>query len=1224
VAFNALLDPSFEVGTPWVEYNAVPNDNLSSWLDETNKTHGLKSLRINNASLGDYGRKQTVTLEAGAHYGGCGVQMLADCINASFVVRRKSDLNVLVEHHWDASVTRNVWTRKTSLFLLSQPTEVEVLVGIGSYGPQSAGSARFDAALLGDTATYFDGSTPDTSTTRYDWAGAANLSRSTSQPITSDPAPYTSWELIEDNQFTTGPVNTSRFYIYHGFNGTNGDGTYSNTKVTVDAGTGHLEMLATGNTIPGIKSNIEQMYGKWEVEAEWDATAGYKPVIFLWPKSNKWTAELDHVEMTNAAGNSFQIFLHDAQGQPNINRVSKTVTHNVKVMTKYTLEWLPDLIRVLVNDVEVLRTTDKRVFPNEAMHLVLQMDVGVPNGHNGVPVRPGYPADPIPPSLLKVNSIKIYKPSTVAPPSGDTDVLKTQTRGVWEGIKHHYIRADGGVMQKEADNKITSEGQAYAAMMALQFNDRTTFDLVEQFSTTVLERRNWKPGGSDNWRVSGTPPYNNDPRVLGPTLMAWDYRVNPFGSNQANTVNDWNFATDAEVDRARALWWAWKRWGDVKYREKALAIQKELKLFGFNVNLDTGKAYLVTDEYQQNGPIDTQTGRLPGHHLDAGEAVFEQNVSYIDIGAFELFKANGNDEWWDKPIAGAKDTYTKVTNSTGGLPTTKGLFPDWNAYLFASDDVAALSSGSNGWQYSRSTDQKYDGFRAPIRAVWAHDWYKDADIPTILAPLKAFYADEWTAVSKIAAEYAHDGTRLSGGYEKSMMTQAAVMVLECGDPSNATAAAIRAAKLDPEDQYATDSTGHAFWRDGPGTGERSYFNDFWSNFFYMREAGLWINWGQTTTPVGGVALEGIDTGTSTDEGEFNIPISLEGLDLGTSDDTGAFNAPVSLEGLDVGTSDDEGDFGDVVQVPPVTPPVQVGYVRWQWLTAITGDVLELTDYVDDAAIQRGLSGHGAPPVQRKTRKLPGQAGQFTTNVTHGVNVVAMKLRCKAADYHALHDVMGRFIDAMDPVVNEGTGVLRRIDQHGNPRDLFCRVVGGLEIQDDLGHAAHVLPLTFEADDPYWYGKLVTQGWSGEEPGSWFPNDPYPALGGSGVLGDITIVTESKVPTWPVWTIVGPGSAPMMQHELGDTLAFKEDAVIADTGRVQIDTRPPALSLTPKTVRYFAPGDAVGVNWFPKLSADGRALWALQPGRNEILATLINATGASYVSVAYRDATTRPQ
>jgi len=662
--------------------------------------------------------------------------------------------------------------------------------------------------------------------------------------------------------------------------------------------------------------------------------------------------------------------------------------------------------------------------------------------------------------------------------------------------------------------------------------------------------------------------------------------------------------------------WRWYRTGHRPSFDKALQIAKQLRDHGFNTV--GGKAYQASDEFAR------ADGGLGHHHIDGTGAkvpatettkyVFEMNVSYIDPATYHLAGSIGDDAFWLKEaLPGAWDVLTKVSDNVDTLATTKGLFPDWNDLTI--DPVAktavphALTSGARAWTYTRSTDMKYDGFRTVPRLVWSYDYYRDAEVPTILAPVKAFYEAEWTAVTKIAAEYSHTGARLSGGYENNMMTAAAVMALTCNDPANATAAAIKAAKLNPDTLYKTDADGYAYWSSQPdGSGTWAYYADFWLQFYFLREAGLWVNWGQETTPTGATTIEVTDRGWSSDLLELTDEVTLAITDTGVGTDSLDLLVDYELSLLDAGTSLDQISIsidGDLAE-PPALPPVVVtpSHDRWLWITP-DGETLDLTRFTEGFAVIKGMSGHLAPPVEVRREVIPGRAGAITRNVRHGVREMAVPLWAQAADWDALQALLARLVRYMDPVAGEG--IMRFLGKDGRVSELACRCVAGLGLDraGEQGPSNHKLMAIFQADDPYWYGDWTTIPFSGADPAEWFNILPL-TLGSSTVLGEVEIDTKSDVETWPVWTIVGPGSAPsLINVSTNRALSFKPTASLTAGQALIIDTRPGI-----KTV--IGPDDA---NWRPLLVQ--RALWPLAKGINKVNLAMVGSTPESYVSLAYR-------
>jgi hypothetical protein len=819
---------------------------------------------------------------------------------------------------------------------------------------------------------------------------------------------------------------------------------------------------------------------------------------------------------------------------------------------------------------------------------------------------------------------------------GTDPALEAMCREVWKGYKWRYLRFDGAVMQREADNKVPSEAPAYALNIAVQLDDRATFELVESFCRNVLERRNWKPGGPDNWRAGS----DNDPRVLAPDLMAWDYRPDPYMSNPANTVHDWNFATDADVDRGKALYQAAKKgWGPnngLDYLNKALEISRQLDKYGHNIGAN-GLGYQVSDEFQQQGPDAGPSGRAPGHHTFNGGGEFEMNASYIDQVFNHLAKDIGKNPRYSQHIAGGYDVLNKITNNTGGLAPNVGLAPDWHTFNTVDLDGFALTAGSRGWSNTRANFQKYDGFRTWHRLRWAWDAYKDPEALPILKRAAAFYQTEWNSQGKIAAEYELNGTRLSGGYDNTMFTAGAYLTLSA-DPSDsskmATANAIYAAELTPADLYATDADGYKYWagdKNNKGPTQWAYFGDSWMMFFYLRQAGLWNNFGQTTTPAGGVALAAVEAAPTLSDVPPVMSMSLgfvaEETIVGDLD-SASLTVAINLWAEEMGAAASDEAVLSVVGLPdtpaPDTPPPVTTLVdRWLWVSKTTGDTLDLTGFVDGLQMIRGASGLiGAPPVRVRREYVPGLPGAVSRQMIHDVKSVEIPLVGLAGGYVEMMTLVRRMILMMDPVTNDG--VLRYISKDGRVSELSAQVTGGIEVDSlgEMGPNGQAFRISLEAVDPYWYSSVRSKTFEVESdtPASWFPF-PDLVLGASSVIGEVILNVESDVPTWPTWTVVGPGRNLALSNlslNPPQLLAMDDSAELQAGQVIQIDTRP--RGETARTV--LGPGATEEArNWFPKLTS--RALWPLRPGRNHLNIVLAGAGPESYVSLAYRDARLTP-
>jgi len=127
-----------------------------------------------------------------------------------------------------------------------------------------------------------------------------------------------------------------------------------------------------------------------------------------------------------------------------------------------------------------------------------------------------------------------------------------------------------------------------------------------------------------------------------------------------------------------------------------------------------------------------------------------------------------------------------------------------------------------------------------------------------------------------------------------------------------------------------------------------------------------------------------------------------------------------------------------------------------------------------------------------------------------------------------------FWRSLDPDV-EGTWAAHLPD--GSKRTLGLRLMGA---DDDLQHdpiqrgwAAYGINLL--ADQPYWLGETVTKSWAqgdmrpfyiteADRTTYGYPADAIHYLSAGGALGSAKFTNDGDVPSYPVWTAVGPTTA----------------------------------------------------------------------------------------------------
>ncbi|NET48825.1 MAG: glycosyl hydrolase, partial [Merismopedia sp. SIO2A8] len=204
-------------------------------------------------------------------------------------------------------------------------------------------------------------------------------------------------------------------------------------------------------------------------------------------------------------------------------------------------------------------------------------------------------------------------PTEDAPVASSSSLAKLQVNSEllqqsWEVYRQQFIQADGRVIDYEASDRSTSEGQAYAMLRAVLINDPATFATTLNWAENNLRRRS----------AAGEPLDQ---------LWAWKWGIDQAGN--WGTIDE-NFASDADIDCITALILASRRWGRPEYLDLALKKLRDLWQFS-TIEGQEGKNYLLP------GPASAFV--LP-------EGKIYLNPSYFAPYAFRLFAQVDPDHDW--------------------------------------------------------------------------------------------------------------------------------------------------------------------------------------------------------------------------------------------------------------------------------------------------------------------------------------------------------------------------------------------------------------------------------------------------------------------------------------------------------------------------------------------------------------------------------------------------
>jgi hypothetical protein len=289
--------------------------------------------------------------------------------------------------------------------------------------------------------------------------------------------------------------------------------------------------------------------------------------------------------------------------------------------------------------------------------------------------------------------------------------------------------------------------------------------------------------------------------------------------------------------------------------------------------------------------------------------------------------------------------------------------------------------------------------------------------------------------------------------------------------------------------------------------------------------------------------------------------------------------------------------------------------RWTWTTA-DGAVHELGGVVAWSSgmyvLDEGTSGQLAPGYEFATQAFAGVDGEQLQQITPQPAQPVLGIDVAVTDAAALRARLRTLTHAMRP--RRGIGTLTAVGDDGTTRTLPCYYRKGLEAGTVRANRYRTA-LEFWSPHPWWRGTpLQVPPWSLAAPRPFFPIFPL-TLSATTIEGARTIdLSDTDAPTYPRWTVTGPGSQLTLSNthaarqadgtwaDVTDTLVL--NAPIGDGQQVVIDTRPGRQSVRRTT----------GESLFGSLGSDP-ALWALVDGVNEVTALLTGAGPASRIELA---------
>ena|GEM_PF-4222180 len=195
------------------------------------------------------------------------------------------------------------------------------------------------------------------------------------------------------DDFTAAALDTTMWKIY--------GAPFSSDMVRVSGG--ELQLLGVGQDPTGAANksggmcwcpNSDHRYGIWQLRAKFDAGAGYRPAVQLWPQSNNGTTDgaIDFASDSDAARTVLNVAMHPAGGG---TAASGSAKGDFTAWHVYRVEWRATFVRMYLDGTIIFdssTSTTALTIPSTPMHLTIQEDKGPggsipsPNAQTPVPV----------------------------------------------------------------------------------------------------------------------------------------------------------------------------------------------------------------------------------------------------------------------------------------------------------------------------------------------------------------------------------------------------------------------------------------------------------------------------------------------------------------------------------------------------------------------------------------------------------------------------------------------------------------------------------------------------------------------------------------------------------------------------------------------------------------------------------------------------------------------
>jgi len=305
----------------------------------------------------------------------------------------------------------------------------------------------------------------------------------------------------------------------------------------------------------------------------------------------------------------------------------------------------------------------------------------------------------------------------------------------WDSYRQRFIQSDGRVIDYQASDRSTSEGQAYALLRAVLINDPATFALTLHWSENNLQHR---AGGKRT-----------------DSLWAWKWGRKEDGNWG---IIDTNFASDGDIDAITALILGSRRWNRPEYLE--LAKLKLQDLWNLStISEPQGKRYLLP------GTVAAFVPNASTYYL---------NPSYFAPYAFRIFAQVDPQHDWLSLV----DSSYQVLENSAKLSSV-GLPSDWVALNTKTGQCQTLPASS-----TLKSLYSFDAYRVWWRLSLDAAWFNSPQAQRYLVTSTQHLRKLWSKQSSLPARIDLQGKALVN-YEATSQYAMLYAAMQLVEPATA-------------------------------------------------------------------------------------------------------------------------------------------------------------------------------------------------------------------------------------------------------------------------------------------------------------------------------------------------------------------------------------------------------------------------------------------------------